>query len=115
MKISNQQLEALVNKIYDEKKSKNKPSKTFEDLKKDKANIALSKKYRKIISAIPDKILKDLYIDKSESAFLTSIVRLQYKEPKEISKSAIRQAIVISTIESDTLSDLMSKINKMKF
>lgn len=113
MKLSNQQLEALVSKVYNEEQKIN--DKIYLDAKKkvqsDKKHLAVAKKYAAALNSIPQSLRKRMYIDKGdEKEFLAYITRPLIPELKHVEKQPIRDKILIASIESDTLIQLQDKL-----
>lgn len=111
MKLSNQQIDALVSRVCDKKEDGSAYEAIKLRLMKDPKNIALAKKYASAIGSIPERVRRSMYINKTNwNDFLLHIIKPKLPHQKEVSRQDIRNKILIASIESETLDQLQKKL-----
>lgn len=110
MKLSNQQLDALVSKIYNNSKQEDLYKIKCKECKVNPKTIALANKYEKTLNSIPEKIRNKLYIKTTNNQFLDAIVQTTIVEPPLKSRTDIKNEILIASIDSETFNELQEKL-----
>lgn len=116
MKLTNQQIDALVAQKAAEFAEANKK----EDKPVDKKLVALAEKYTKLLAQIPLKILENIGYSRissvSKKDFLRILTNLEpdkedVKPIVRFDSNAYRNKILIASIDSKNLAELNSKLN----
>lgn len=109
MKLDKQQIESLAHAIV--QKSKDARHKEIDVLCKDKKTKALAKKYAAILKQIPMSIRRNVYyLTSGEDNFLKELNKNKKPKTPLLDFTAVKNKIVIASIESDSLEELKRKL-----
>ena len=112
MKLTNQQIDALVEQ----------EAQVFKEANKEKVNpvnkklVVLANKYAKILKQIPEDVLDEFHYTRianiDEDSFLKVLQNLdeEYVKPVVFDKNAYRNKILVASIDAKDLAELNSKL-----
>ncbi len=111
MKLSNQQIEAIITNICSKQNLIIVAEKNA--IRKDKKIISEAKKYFDILNQIPKDVRIRTYIDKTLSQFIEYVIETRKIKPKtsEIKRSELTNKIILASIDAKSLIELKTKLN----
>lgn len=111
MKLSNQQIEAIVNSVKAE--TNKKIAKEEADIKARKDVQQEAKKYFNLLQTIPAEVRKVAYIDKNLNYLIEGVVSMKklYPKTKKVSADELKHKIILASIDSETIEELKNKLD----
>lgn len=110
MKLSNQQIEAIVNSVKAE--TNKKIAKEEADIKSRKDVQQEAKKYYNLLLTIPSEVRRVAYLDKKLNQLIEGVVSMKKLHPKteRVSAEALKDKIILASIDSATIEELKNKM-----
>ena len=110
MRLTNQQVDAIIDNVCSENRSKIDAEKKA--IRENKEVLKEAKKYYDLIQQIPKEVRRLSYVDKDMRGLIEAVVGAKRLMPttKETKRNDLRSKIILASIDCKTLAELKTKL-----